>query len=67
MNMAMIAPVTTVAMNPNNYLGRKGEYKKPVRAKKKEEKQSIFSLDAVDYRPTDPDEALREFYSVYGR
>ncbi len=67
MNMTMIAPVTMVSMMPNNYLARKGEYKKPARAKKKDEKESIFSLNAADYKPTDPEEALREFYAVYGR
>ena len=67
MNMAMIAPVTAVGMMPDNYLARKGEYKKPARAKKKEEKPAFFSLEAADYRPTDQDTALREFYAVYGR
>ncbi|MBR5115937.1 MAG: hypothetical protein IK096_02630 [Lachnospiraceae bacterium] len=66
MNAMMISPVMMAGMNPNNYLARKDDRKgkKPVRKKKSE---SLFSMNAASYEPTDPETALREFYTTYGR
>ena len=67
MNTALIAPVMMASMNPNNYLPRKDQYRKPARARKKEEKKSLFNLDAAQYVPTDTETRMREFYATYGK
>ncbi|MBR4529569.1 MAG: hypothetical protein IKO80_04730 [Lachnospiraceae bacterium] len=67
MNTAMIAPVMMATMTPDNYLARKDQRKKAARAGKKETKTDLFNLSAARYEPTDPETAMREFYSTYGR
>ncbi len=66
MNAMMIGPVMMAGMNPNNYLARKDDRKVKKLARKKG-KESLFSLNAASYEPTDPETALREFYATYGR
>ncbi|MCR4762624.1 MAG: hypothetical protein K5696_03765 [Lachnospiraceae bacterium] len=67
MNTLMITPVMMAGMMPDNYLPRKDQRKKNTRPAKKCDRKDAFGTSAAQYEPTDPETALRDFYTTYGR